>query len=321
MPRRSSLAVLAVVVLGMTVSLAGCFTPTSTISPTPSASPHGLEAVTVEQWPDDGSPEVEVSPPVAVSATQREVLTTGTGAKAAAGQRVTIDYVGYNGTDGKEFDTSYGSRPASFVLSPKGNLEGLINALIGTTAGTRLLLAVPPDEAYGLKGSPAAGIGPTDTIVLAVDLKAVKDVLTKATGKAVAPKAGLPTVTVNAKGVPTITLPKANPPTNLVVQPLIVGAGDRVSRGQQITVRYTGVLWPGGTVFDTSWEDPTPASFQIGEGKVISGWDRGLVGQTVGSRILLVIPPDDGYGAEGKPALKIKGTDTLVFVVDILDAA
>ncbi len=54
---------------------------------------------------------------------------------------------------------------------------------------------------------------------------------------------------------------------------------------------------------------------------MIAGWDRGLVGQPVGSQVLLIVPPDDGYGAEGKPEIKIKGTDTLVFVVDILDAA
>ena len=63
------------------------------------------------------------------------------------------------------------------------------------------------------------------------------------------------------------------------------------------------------------------ASFSIGVGKVISGWDLGLVGQTVGSQVILVIPPDQGYGAEGYDSAGIKGTDTLVFVIDILDAA
>ena len=57
----------------------------------------------------------------------------------------------------------------------------------------------------------------------------------------------------------------------------------------------------------------------IGKGQVIPGWDEGLVGQTVGSQVLLVVPPDKGYGA-GSASAGIKGTDTLVFVVDILDA-
>ena len=50
------------------------------------------------------------------------------------------------------------------------------------------------------------------------------------------------------------------------------------------------------------------------------GWDEGLVGQTVGSQVLLVVPPDKGYGTTGSSDGAIKGTDTLVFVVDILDA-
>ena len=57
----------------------------------------------------------------------------------------------------------------------------------------------------------------------------------------------------------------------------------------------------------------------IGEGEVIKGWDQGLVGQKVGSRVMLVIPPDDGYGTSGNTSAGIKGSDTLVFVVDILD--
>ena len=94
-----------------------------------------------------------------------------------------------------------------------------------------------------------------------------------------------------------------------------------MARGQRITVQYLGVIWPGGKQFDSSWGRTTPATFTIGAGRVIAGWDLGLVGQPVGSQMLLVIPPDDGYGAEGKPDAGITGTDTLVFVVDILDAA
>jgi peptidylprolyl isomerase len=94
-----------------------------------------------------------------------------------------------------------------------------------------------------------------------------------------------------------------------------------VKSGQTVTVQYTGVIWPGGKVFDSSWVRGTPAQFPIGVGKVISGWDEALVGKTVGSEILIVVPPDKGYGAAGNAQAGIKGTDTLVFVVDILDAA
>jgi peptidylprolyl isomerase len=136
----------------------------------------------------------------------------------------------------------------------------------------------------------------------------------------VAPVAGQPTVALDPSGAPTITMPGGDPPTTLVTQPLITGTGAPVASGQSITVHYTGALWATGKVFDSSWTRGEPTSFPIGTGGVIKGWDQGLIGQTVGSQVLLVIPPDLGYGASGAPDAGISGTDTLVFVVDILDA-
>jgi peptidylprolyl isomerase len=115
-----------------------------------------------------------------------------------------------------------------------------------------------------------------------------------------------------------ITVPKTAPPTKLIVQPLIKGAGPVVTAGQNIKVSYTGVLWKNGKVFDASALHGGPVDFQIGEGQVIPGWDKGLVGQTVGSRILLVVPPAEGYGSKGSTGIGPK--DTMVFVVDILAA-
>ena len=76
----------------------------------------------------------------------------------------------------------------------------------------------------------------------------------------------------------------------------------------------------GRQVFDSSANSPQ-GYFEtvIGQKQVIKAWDDQLVGKPVGSRVLLVVPPADGYGAAGSPP-KIKGTDTLVFVVDILAA-
>ena len=94
-----------------------------------------------------------------------------------------------------------------------------------------------------------------------------------------------------------------------------------VTAGQTVTVHYTGVIWATGKQFDSSWDRGAPLDTVIGQGSVIAGWDEGLVGQTVGSQVLLVVPPDKGYGTAGQRRAGIKGTDTLVFVVDILDAA
>ena len=83
-------------------------------------------------------------------------------------------------------------------------------------------------------------------------------------------------------------------------------------------MQYTGVKWSDGTQFDTSLQEGRGAfETVIGAGQVIAGWDEGLVGQTIGSRVLLVIPPEMGYGASEGHELQ---EETLVFVVDILAA-
>jgi peptidylprolyl isomerase len=118
----------------------------------------------------------------------------------------------------------------------------------------------------------------------------------------------LPKVSGAPKSKPTITLPDSAPPSTLQIKVLDQGSGAVVTTGQQISVDYVGVVWPGGTQFDASYDRKQPATFGIGVKKVIAGWDEGLVGQKVGSRVLLVIPPDKGYGAKGEPRANIKGT-------------
>ncbi len=279
-----------------------------------------LSAVEVKGKIGD-KPVVDVHEPFSATTTNRRMIVTGTGAAVAPGQRVTIDYLGVNGTDAKEFDTSYGNERSAFVLDDGTVIKGMVDGLTGVTVGSRVLIAVPPKDGYGTAGAPDAGIGPTDTLLFVIDVKSASNVLKRAAGTAVKPRAGLPKVTLEKKtGKPTITLPKSKAPARLIVQPLIEGSGARVVKGQKITVQYTGVIWPGGRVFDSSWVKGAPATFPIGIGRVIAGWDEGLVGKKVGSQLLLVIPPDKGYGITGQARAKIKGTDTLVFVVDILDA-
>ena len=100
---------------------------------------------------------------------------------------------------------------------------------------------------------------------------------------------------------------------------LIKGEGPEVTSGQTIMVNYLGQVYGGDKPFDASYPKE-PYQTGIGVGAVVKGWDDGLVGQTVGSRVLLAIPPKLGYGEAGNEDAGISGTDTLYFVVDILAA-
>jgi peptidylprolyl isomerase len=106
-------------------------------------------------------------------------------------------------------------------------------------------------------------------------------------------------------------------PTTLVVKTLVPGAGPAVKAGQTISVNYVGVSMTTGKEFDSSWSRNQPASFSIGTGNVIKGWDQGLVGVKVGSRVQLDIPTDLAYGSS-PPSADVSGP--LRFVVDILSA-
>ncbi|MCL2092316.1 MAG: FKBP-type peptidyl-prolyl cis-trans isomerase [Micrococcales bacterium] len=129
----------------------------------------------------------------------------------------------------------------------------------------------------------------------------------------------LPQATGGFGDRPTLTFPATGAPADLQVQVLVPGTGAAVAAGQDIEVHYLGQTWGGG-VFDTSYDRGETISFPIGVGQVIAGWDQGLVGQPIGSRLLLSIPSHLGYGDRGVPAAGIRGGDTLVFVVDIVDA-
>jgi peptidylprolyl isomerase len=265
-------------------------------------------------------PTVEVDKPFAVKKTTDSTVAAGPGAALASGQTITFDYVLVDGRTGKEIQTSYGMTPASLVLDTAKTNKQLVTALTGETVGSRVLVAIAPKDGLAKKIT-AKGVKKTDTLLFVIDVRAVRTPLQRATGEAVAPVDGLPTVTLADDGKPTITVPKTDAPKSLVVQPLIKGTGPVVQAGQTISVNYTGVIWDGGKQFDSSWDRGQPTDFPIGKGSVIAGWDEGLVGQTVGSQVLLVVPPDKGYGANGQPQVGIKGTDTMVFVVDILGAA
>lgn len=126
----------------------------------------------------------------------------------------------------------------------------------------------------------------------------------------------LPTVTGGFGEAPQLEFPDQGAPRGLHVTVLEEGAGPVVQAGQSIEVDYHGQLW-NGRVFDSSFRRGNPTSFPIGVNMVIKGWDLTLVGKNVGSRLLISVPPEKGYGAKGNPRAGIRGTDTLVFVVDI----
>ena len=117
---------------------------------------------------------------------------------------------------------------------------------------------------------------------------------------------------------PDVSIPDQDPPADLVLDDITVGGGAEARPGTVVEVHYVGVAWSTNRQFDASWDRQETFEFRPGAGQVISGWDEGVAGMKVGGRRRLTIPPHMGYGAAGAGGV-IKGGETLVFVVDLLN--
>lgn len=134
---------------------------------------------------------------------------------------------------------------------------------------------------------------------------------------AAVPAAQLPTATGKFGEKPVQTFPTTDPPNSLQRVVISEGDGPEVKDADWLITNYLGQVW-GGKVFDNSYDRKVTSAFQLG--KVVPGWNVGLLGVKVGSRVMLVLPPQDGYGINGNPGAGITGTDTLVFVIDVVEA-
>lgn len=311
-------------VLAVGLGLAGC---SSSSGGSQSAS-GGLPQVTgaVGQKAVITLPSVSAAP----TTLQTKVLVQGSGAKLANGQLAAVNYTVMNWTGAKELGDTYSTdggktpnQPQVVALGSSGLLPAWNTALTGAQVGSRIEVVAPPSAAFGSQGNSQAGVGPTDDLVFVLDVVAGYQASADITGKQTTQAgAGLPTVSGDpGSGNPKITIPAgAKPPASLVSDTLIKGAGEAVVSGRTLVMQYSGVDWNTGKNFDYSF---TKQAFStvIGAGKVIPGWDKGLVGKHVGDRVLLVIPPALGYGPSGgQSSAGIGKNDTLVFVVDIVDS-
>jgi len=257
------------------------------------------------------TPKVKVDSPWAIDKTKAKVLDPGNGAVVGEGQSVEVNYYGVSGRTGKKFDESFSTgKPIGFSLAQV--VPGFSKGLVGQHQGSRVLIAMPGKDGYDpMGGNPQAGIKVGDTLIFVVDLVGVQ--LPGPEGTTVQPKADLPMVT-DKGGRPEITIPESAPPTTLQVQPLIKGKGKKIGANDTITFNYLWVRWSDGKVLEQTYGGK-PATTELSS--LLPGMVKGLTDQTVGSRVLLVIPPADGY-PDGNATPSVKPEETLVLVVDLL---
>jgi FKBP-type peptidyl-prolyl cis-trans isomerase len=253
-----------------------------------------------------------------------KTLFTGTGPALTTSDALLSNFQLYfwDGSASAEKGNTFGSTPQ--IIGTANLLTGLKTALIGKPIGSRVLAVLPPKDGFGVAGNTANGIPANTTAVFVFDLVKAYPGATGVTGTQSTNGGGsLPTVTTQAGSAPSVAIPKSGKaPTSLQVVTLIKGSGPKIVTGHNVVVQYVGVNWRTGQSFDSSWSRATPFIYTVGAvpEQVIPGWDLALPGKTVGSRLLVVIPPKDGYGSSGNSQAGIQGTDDLVFVIDVIDA-
>jgi FKBP-type peptidyl-prolyl cis-trans isomerase len=311
--RRISAALLVPLVAGL--ALVGCG---SSAPPDPNSSVSVSGAF-------GKAPVVKI--PASAASTKLAVSTAikGTGTVVPSGDNVLANLAIYkwSGKTHKLLESTFTAFPA--VVPAEIGLKGLTAAIKGQKIGSRILAVLPPKYGYGTTGNTNLGVTKTDTTVWVIDLIKPFAPTASATGTTVSSGGGaLPTVKQTAGAAPVITVPKTAAPTALVTKTLIQGTGPVVTAKQTVVAQYVASIWRTGAVFNSTWPSSSsawlPFSFVMGGNGVIPGFQKGLTGVRVGSRVMIVIPPSLGYGKAGQSSVGIKGTDTLVFVVDVLAA-
>lgn len=302
----------AIAVIGLSaLALVGCSSGGSaaaSCAPSAASSP-ALDLINASGA--QGSPSATLTDPVYVDATAVETVTAGEGRRITSeAQDVVFSVAIADGTTGQTLVSS--SVPVQPLSSWEDHYAGLVKMMMCATEGSRLVGAIPASD---LSADAAANFGLAEDASVAVVLDVQQVYLAAADG---APqfndRRGMPSVVLAPDGRPGIIVPDAQAPDDLVVEVLKKGDGPAVGGDDSIRVHYTGLTWADREVFDSTWEKG--ASVALTLDGVVDGFAQALDGQTVGSQLLVVIPPSLGYGDEATGS--IPAGSTLVFVIDIL---
>ncbi|WP_423734820.1 FKBP-type peptidyl-prolyl cis-trans isomerase [Bifidobacterium primatium] len=304
----------------MTVSLAACAdgseSKDSSSSSSTSKTVSGLTKMTgITATGELGKkPKVTFKTPFSVKNNSYQILQEGNGEAATDGDRLCTQQIILDAKSGEEVASTWSDdAPECGILIGKNSIdEAYYNLFKGLKVNTTL--------AIGVNNSSSSSSSTSSTLEQYINVMTIvskSKSLTRAEGDKVTNiPSNLPKVTLDKNGKPSLDLNGYKPGDKLVVQTLIKGKGAKVKESNTVSANYTGWLASNGKQFDSSWDRGSASDFALNA--VVKGWTQGLTGQTVGSQVLLIIPPSLGYGSEEQNG--IPANSTLIFVVDILAA-
>ena len=300
--------VAAALTAGIIVSLTACATesPGSVAAACETAAPDGNSSSTITASEEFGvKPEVSFPQPLIATQVQTSVLTEGDGKVVLSGQPVLVEATILSGADGSVLQqTAYDQNGGSLFTLGDTALPELGEGLKCIRVGSRVAVVAPAAQGEAEGADPAA-------TVFVIDL--IRAYKAKADGADQIPQSGLPAVVTAPDGTPGITIPNEEAPTDFREAILKKGTGDKITETSNVIAKYTSVEWGSTTVGESTWSTGGATILSLEDAATVStGLREALVGQTIGSQVIAVIPPGLA-GVGGQPA-----TSTMVYVVDIL---
>jgi peptidylprolyl isomerase len=266
-------------------------------------------------------PKVTVDPAVKADKPQTQVVSKGDGSPVVANKKAMFNIYLAKGSDGsKLYSSTDQGTPSQVAMNEKEFFKVIVDSLVGKPQGSRVAIAATVKDVWGSAGAPQLKLKPTDTVLFVLDVLSVepKDVLDGPKGKDVTAPATAPAVQESGDKVTGLDFSAApkKAPTKLQVIPLVEGEGPAAKAGRLVTFNYYGAVWGSKKPFDSSFSRGAPVPFGVGVKGLIPAWDKVIPGLKQGSRVLIIAPPADGYGAQAQTG--IPANSTLTFVVDVL---
>lgn len=299
-----------VVTAGLVASLTACVGAPAVVE---SCAPSGNAALVETAGSLGGDPRATFPTPLVSTEVEVAEAEAGDGARVTSADSIDLTVSLYDGVTGEPVtsgQTEVVAVPFSrFVASSLPFTEALTCASVGS----RLVITGSGSQLLG------DGNGES-TLVLVVDV--IDAFPAQATGADQWVPSGFPSIVFAPNGQPGFTFPDAAAPSDLTIATVKQGSGDTIEEGDQILANLTGIVWDADATFTSSFANEAPVLLLVqdrgadGSG-VVPGLTTALVGQKVGSRVFVVVPPSEGYPSGSAPTGVADG-DTLVFVVDIL---
>jgi peptidylprolyl isomerase len=316
---------LAVVALsaGVVVALTGCANGPFNLSACSPLYPSGSNSALVSAVGDlNADPEAEFPTPLIADGVESEIVTVGDGELLGNGDVASLQITIYNAKTGEQLiSTGHDSAGLRVPVTERAPHFGEIAQC--STVGSRIVTVGTAGDILGAENIAQNQLPLTDndTIVMISDVESRYP--GKADGVNQVPPSGLPAVVLAPNGQPGFTFPETDAPTELKVATLKAGSGRAVTEGDLAVMHASGIEWNAEKTFRNSWEDAgVPGTYLVessetSERGLPPGLAEALIGQTVGSQVLVVLPPAVGFAPETKPEGVTSGS-TLVFVFDIL---